>query len=74
MKLTGLDIGTTTICGLVLDAGTGEILSVVTRPNTSGLPGSGPWEALQDPVAIVRLVRDHPRRLPVAVHGHRRHR
>ena len=56
--LIGLDIGTTTICGLVLDAATGEILSVVTRPNSSVLPGKAAWEALQDPVAIMRLVRE----------------
>jgi sedoheptulokinase len=58
MKLIGLDIGTTTICALVLDAGTGEILSVVTRPNGSGLPGKAAWEALQDPVAIMRIAQE----------------
>ncbi len=58
MKLIGLDIGTTTICGLVLDSGSGEILSVVTRPNTSGIPGKAAWEALQDPSAILRIVRE----------------
>ena len=57
MKLIGLDIGTTTICGLVLDSGTGGILSVVTRPNTSRLPGKA-WEALQDPAVIMGLVRE----------------
>ena len=56
--LIGLDIGTTTICGLVLDAGTAEILSVVTLPNSAGLPGKAAWESLQDPRAIVGLARD----------------
>jgi sedoheptulokinase len=58
MKLVGLDIGTTTICGLVVDAGSGEILSVVTRPNASRIPGSDPWEALQDPGIILAVVRE----------------
>jgi sedoheptulokinase len=57
MKLVGLDIGTTTICGLVVDAGSGDILSVVTRPNASRMPGAEPWEALQDPRAILVEVR-----------------
>jgi sedoheptulokinase len=56
--LIGLDVGTTTICGLVLDPVSGEILSVVTRPNTSRLPGKAAWEVLQDPQAILRLVRE----------------
>ena len=57
MKLVGLDIGTTTICGLVVDAGTGEILSVVTRPNASRFAGRAPWEALQDPGIILETVK-----------------
>jgi len=56
MKLVGLDVGTTTICGLVADAASGEILSVVTRPNASRVPGAAPWEALQDPRVIVETV------------------
>ena len=52
MKLAGLDIGTTTLCGLLLEADTGDILSVATEPNAFGLPGATPWEALQDPDAI----------------------
>jgi len=52
MKLIGLDIGTSTICGLLLDAASGEIVSVVNRPNAGGLRGR-PWESLQDPVAIL---------------------
>jgi sedoheptulokinase len=58
MKLVGLDIGTTTICGLVVDAGSGEILSVVTRPNASRIPGAQAWEALQDPGVILAAVRE----------------
>jgi len=52
MRLAGLDIGTTTLCGLLLEADTGDILSVATEPNAFGLPGTAPWEALQDPDAI----------------------
>ena len=54
MKIAGLDIGTTTLCGLLLDSETGEILSVVTEPNSFALPAAAPWESLQDAGAISR--------------------
>lgn len=56
MKLAGLDIGTTTLCGLLLDSDTGEILSVVTEPNSFSIRGAGDWESLQDPDAICAVV------------------
>jgi sedoheptulokinase len=56
MKLVGLDIGTTTTCGLLLDPGTGEILAVAAEP-TAPMPLRGnPWEALQDPDRILETV------------------
>ena len=58
MRLVGLDIGTTTICGCAVEADTGELLSVVTRPNASRVPGTQPWEALQDPHIIMDTVRE----------------
>ena len=39
MKLAGLDIGTTTLCGLALESDTGEILSVITEPSSFPVPG-----------------------------------
>lgn len=54
MKIAGLDIGTTTLCGQLLDSETGEILSVVTEPNSFALPTAAPWESLQDAEAISR--------------------
>jgi sedoheptulokinase len=55
MKLAGIDLGTTTICGLLLDADSGEIVSVSTERNTAALRGASPWEALQDPETIVAI-------------------
>jgi sedoheptulokinase len=54
VKLLGIDIGTTTICGLLLEAATGEIVSVISRPNPAALPGKAAWESLQDPAVILR--------------------
>ena len=53
MKLIGLDVGTTSICGLLLDVEDGRILSVQTRPNSSAIAGRSPWESLQNPDAIL---------------------
>jgi sedoheptulokinase len=55
MKLAGIDLGTTTICGLLLDADSGEIVSVRTEPTTAVLRGASPWEALQDPETILGI-------------------
>jgi sedoheptulokinase len=68
MKLAGLDIGTTTLCGLLLDSDTGEILSVVTEPNSFAVRGAGEWESLQDPDAIYGAVGRILQRL-AAPHG-----
>ncbi|HEY9595332.1 MAG TPA: FGGY family carbohydrate kinase, partial [Spirochaetia bacterium] len=54
MTIADIDLGTTTICGLLLDAETGRIVSVVTEPNTAAVRGR-PDEALQDPDAIVAI-------------------
>jgi len=57
MKLLGLDIGTTTICGLVLDSEDGRVVSVNTQSNPAGLPAREPWEMLQDADAALTVAR-----------------
>ncbi len=49
MKFIGLDIGTTSICGIVLDKSSSQILSVYTEPNNSNLQSKNDWEKIQDP-------------------------
>lgn len=55
MKAIGLDIGTTTICGIVIDIETGVPQSVKTLPNDAALAPSASWERIQDPVRILSL-------------------
>jgi sedoheptulokinase len=55
MTLAGLDMGTSTLCGLLLEASSGAILAVQSERNTFGLPGAAD-EALQDPEAILAAV------------------
>lgn len=52
MKLAGLDIGTTSISALVLDAATGDVAGVRTEPNAAALPAGRTVRAMQDPEAI----------------------
>ncbi len=52
MRAVGLDIGTTTICAVVLDEESGELLQSITRPNDTALAGK-PYERLQNPAAIL---------------------
>ncbi|MBQ9551881.1 MAG: hypothetical protein IJU96_03875 [Clostridia bacterium] len=55
MNVIGLDIGTTTICGVALDGESGEIRRTVTLPNDSFLAGK-PFEKLQSPERILKKV------------------
>jgi sedoheptulokinase len=57
MKLVGLDIGTTTICGILLDPDSTEVAEVRTEPNSATLPHREPWDALQDPEVILATAR-----------------
>ena len=50
MYLLGIDIGTTTICGVVVKDS--KVLSSVTKKNDSNIPGSAAWEKLQNPDRI----------------------
>ena len=56
MKSIGIDIGTTTICGIVLDGQTGRVLQSKTIPNKTSVSGSRPYERLQDPELIIGAV------------------
>lgn len=38
MKAIGIDIGTTTICGILMDAVSGTVLMTKTLPNDAALP------------------------------------
>lgn len=50
MYLLGMDIGTTTICGVVVKDG--QVLSAITKKNNANIQSGQPWEKLQDPLRI----------------------
>ena len=53
MNAIGLDIGTTSLCGIVLDTQTGETLHTTNRPNNSSLPPRFEGEKAQNAKLIV---------------------
>lgn len=57
MKLIGLDIGTTSLCGISCDAATGQIVQTITEQNGTFLPAAEPWEKQQDAAALVARLR-----------------
>ena len=56
MKIIGIDVGTTTVCGAVLDADSGKLLRSITLANDSALPAR-PFERLQDPRRIFGICK-----------------
>ncbi len=56
MRAIGLDIGTTTLSAVRMDATTGEVHKSLTVPNDTFVAGE-PWARLQDPGAILSKAR-----------------
>ncbi len=55
MNVIGLDIGTTTICGIAVDAESGKLLKSVTLDNDSFIDGK-PFEKIQSPEKIIEKI------------------
>ena len=65
----GLDIGTTTICGVAL-AASGEMVASVERPNDSAMGGLRAGRAEQNPERIREQAFDVLRQLAARRRGH----
>ena len=44
MKAIGIDIGTTSVCGILIDAATGCVEKSVTKNSNAFIPGCAEWE------------------------------
>jgi len=53
MNVIGIDIGTTSICGVAFDLGKKKTVSSLAFPNNSRLYSRRSWERIQDPDRIV---------------------
>lgn len=66
MKIIGLDIGTTSICGVCVNAENGEILKAVTKANNSFVKSDKSYEKIQNPEEIMETVYSVMKELDVS--------
>ena len=57
MKLLGIDIGTTSICGVLTDSSDGKVLRTRTEDSHAFLSSAFPWEKIQDVEKMLRIAR-----------------
>ncbi len=55
MKAIGIDIGTTSVCGVVLDAENGTVLKSVTRNSNAFIKSENQWEKIQSVDTIMNV-------------------
>ncbi len=58
MKIIGIDIGTTSICGIVFDTETQAITASKTLPNNSFIKSENSYEKIQNPEIIMNTVQE----------------
>ena len=58
MYSIGLDIGTTSVCGLLHNAADGEIIKSVTLDNDSFIETENKWEKIQDPKRLLCILKE----------------
>ncbi len=58
MHIIGLDIGTTSVCGICCDAETGKIVETITVPNNTVIPGEHAWEKMQNAEKLIKIVKE----------------
>lgn len=56
MKILGIDIGTTGICGVITDTASGEMIKSITKNNDSFIPSEKSFEKIQDADSIFDIV------------------
>lgn len=58
MKAIGIDIGTTSVCGVVVDVESGKLLDSQTRNSEAFLPGCAEWEKIQSVDKIMSVTAE----------------
>ena len=58
MKSIGIDIGTTTISGVVFDSDIGSVVKAATVSGPGFEPSGYPWEKIQSPEKILKIATD----------------
>ena len=55
MKAIGIDIGTTSICGVVIDIESGDVINSCTKNSNAFLKGCAEWEKIQSVEKIISV-------------------
>ena len=55
MKAIGIDIGTTSVCGVLIDAVTGDLINTKTKNSNAFLVGCAWWEKIQSVDKIINI-------------------
>lgn len=58
MKAIGIDIGTTSVCGVLIDAATGGVERSVTKNSNAFIEGCAEWEKIQSVDKIITIATD----------------
>lgn len=58
MYAIGIDIGTTSICGVVVDTDTGKVVKSRTEMSNAFIPTENAWEKIQDTKKIIALAME----------------
>lgn len=58
MRAIGIDIGTTSICGVVLDVDSGAVVKSITQNSNAFLRGCADWEKIQSVEKIIANAED----------------
>ena len=57
MEFIGIDLGTTSICGVAIDSETGKIIKNISKDSNAFLKTENEWERLQKPEKIIEQAR-----------------
>ena len=58
MQTIGIDIGTTSICGVAVDVQSGKIIKTITKPSNAFIKSDNEWEKVQAVDVILSLARE----------------
>ena len=58
MKAIGIDIGTTSVCGVLLSAENGEVLKTVTKNSNAFMEGCADWEKIQNVDILISQAKE----------------
>ncbi len=58
MKAIGIDLGTTSVCGVLLDAENGDVISTKTISSDAFITTENEWEKIQDVGKIIGIATD----------------